>query len=110
MTYEKTKSILRNTGLAASKKLGQNFLIHRHTAERIADLAGLQKNDTIVEVGVGLGALTNPIAARVNNVIGIEADSGIIKWHNAQNDLPENVQLIHADILKKLIFEIHQLV
>jgi 16S rRNA (adenine1518-N6/adenine1519-N6)-dimethyltransferase len=100
MTYEKTKSVLRDHGLAPHKKLGQNFLIHRHTAERIVDLAGLKKTDIITEVGVGLGALTNPIASRVKQVIGIEADSGIIQWHREQHDLAENVDLIHADILK----------
>jgi 16S rRNA (adenine1518-N6/adenine1519-N6)-dimethyltransferase len=56
MFYQKSKAVLRQQGLAASKKLGQNFLVHRHTAEHIADLAGLSKADTVVEVGVGLGA------------------------------------------------------
>jgi 16S rRNA (adenine1518-N6/adenine1519-N6)-dimethyltransferase len=100
MTYEKTRTILREHGLAPHKKLGQNFLVHRHTAERIVDLAGVKKDDTIVEVGVGLGALTNLIAARAGQVIGIEADSGIIQWHREQEDLADNVSLIHADILK----------
>ncbi|HER62678.1 MAG TPA: ribosomal RNA small subunit methyltransferase A, partial [Desulfobacteraceae bacterium] len=100
MTYEKTRSILREHGLAPHKKLGQNFLVHRHTAERIVELAGVKENDTIVEVGVGLGALTNLIAGKAGQVIGIEADSGIIKWHREQEDLAANVSLIHADILK----------
>ena len=106
MTYEKTKSVLRDHGLAPHKKLGQNFLVHRHTAERIVDLAGLKKTDIITEVGVGLGALTNIIASRVKQVIGIEADSGIIKWHREQQDLAENVDLIHADILKTDLAEL----
>lgn len=100
MTYEKTKSVLRDRGLAPHKKLGQNFLVHRHTAERIVELAGVKNTETIVEVGVGLGALTKPIAARAKQVIGIEADSGIIQWHREQQDLADNVHLIHADILK----------
>lgn len=100
MSYEKTKAILRDQGLAAHKKLGQNFLVHRHTAERIVELAGVAQEDTIVEVGVGLGALTNPIAKRAKRVIGIEADSGIVKWHEEQQDLDHNVSLIHGDILK----------
>lgn len=100
MTYEKTKAVLRDRGLAPHKKLGQNFLVHRHTAERIVNLAGVTEDDTIIEVGVGLGALTNPIAAKAKQVIGIEADSGIIQWHREQNDLAANVRLIHADILK----------
>ena len=100
MSYEKTRSILRDHGLAPHKKLGQNFLVHRHTAERIAELAGITKNDTIIEVGVGLGALTAPISERAGKVIGIEADSGLVRWHQQQKDLSDNVELIHGDILK----------
>ncbi|GAB4338629.1 MAG: 16S rRNA (adenine(1518)-N(6)/adenine(1519)-N(6)) -dimethyltransferase RsmA [Desulfobulbaceae bacterium] len=100
MTYEKTKKILRDQGLAPHKRLGQNFLIHRHTAERIVELAGVSPEDTILEVGVGLGALTAPLAGRAKKVIGVEADSGIIRWHREQDDLPANVSLIHGDILK----------
>lgn len=100
MSYEKTKTILREQGLAAHKKLGQNFLVHRHTAERIVDLADVTKEDTVLEVGVGLGALTNPLARKAKQVIGIEADSGIIRWHREQQDLAENVTLIHEDVLK----------
>ncbi len=106
MTYEKTKSILRQHGLAPHKKLGQNFLVHRHTAERIVDLAGIKKDDTVIEVGVGLGALTNLIAERAGQVIGIEADSGIVKWHTEQQDLADNIELVHADILKTDLAEL----
>lgn len=100
MSYEKTKTILREQGLAAHKKLGQNFLVHRHTAERIVVLAGITNEDTILEVGVGLGALTTPLAKQAKKVIGIEADSGIVQWHRDQQDLADNVTLIHEDILK----------
>lgn len=100
MPYRKTRFILESRGLAAHKKLGQNFLVHRHTAERIVDLADPDPGDVIVEVGVGLGALTNIIAARAGKVIGIEADSGIIQWHREEQDLADNVTLIHGDILK----------
>jgi 16S rRNA (adenine1518-N6/adenine1519-N6)-dimethyltransferase len=100
MVYQQTKSILRQQGLAPHKKRGQNFLVHRHTAERIADLAGTEPGDVIVEVGVGLGALTYPLAARAGKVIGIETDSGLIRWHEQEGDLPGNVELIHLDILK----------
>jgi 16S rRNA (adenine1518-N6/adenine1519-N6)-dimethyltransferase len=54
----------------------------------------------VVEVGVGLGALTRPLAAAVAKVIGLEADSGIIRLHQEQQDLPANVELLHADVLK----------
>lgn len=109
MTYEKTRSILREHGLAPHKKLGQNFLVHRHTAERIVELAKIKKDDTIVEVGVGLGALTNPIADRAEKVVGIEADSGLVRWHREQDDLADNVKLVHADILKTDLIELAEL-
>lgn len=100
MFYQKSKSVLRHEGLAASKKLGQNFLVHRHTAECIVDLARLSKDDTVVEVGVGLGALTGPLAEAAGQVIGLEADSGIIRLHEERGGLPDNVRLIHQDVLK----------
>jgi 16S rRNA (adenine1518-N6/adenine1519-N6)-dimethyltransferase len=100
MPYQKTRSILQNHGLAPHKKLGQNFLVHRHTAERIVELAAPDPDDVIVEVGVGLGALTNVIASRVRKVIGIEADSGLVRWHEKEQDLAANVTLLHRDILK----------
>ncbi len=100
MFYQKSKAVLRQQGLAASKKLGQNFLVHQQTAEQIADLAGLSKEDTVVEVGVGLGALTAPLAAAAGQVIGLEADSGIVRLHEERQDLPANVRLLHQDVLK----------
>ena len=100
MTHEKTRITLKRKGLAPNKKLGQNFLVHEHTPRRIVELAGLFPEDQVVEVGVGLGALTRPLAAAVARVIGLEADSGIIRLHQEQQDLPANVQLLHADVLK----------
>jgi 16S rRNA (adenine1518-N6/adenine1519-N6)-dimethyltransferase len=100
MVYQKTKTLLKDQGLAPAKKLGQNFLVHRHTAQRIVDLAGITTDDTVLEVGVGLGALTGPLAEAAGKVIGLEADSGIIRLHRDQGSLPDNVQLIHQDVLK----------
>ena len=100
MVYQRTRAILHQSKLAPSKRLGQNFLVHRHTAERIVELAAPGAEDIVIEVGVGLGALTNPIAALARQVIGIEADSGIVQWHRKENDLAANVELVHDDILK----------
>lgn len=106
MAHQRIASLLRRNGLAPHKKLGQNFLVHRHTAERIVELAAPGRDDVIVEVGVGLGALTNSIAERAAEVIGIEADSGIVQWHREHHDLAENVTLIHGDILRLGLKEI----
>ncbi|MBM9602782.1 16S rRNA (adenine(1518)-N(6)/adenine(1519)-N(6))-dimethyltransferase RsmA [Desulfopila inferna] len=91
---------LRQHNLAPSKRLGQNFLINPHTAESIVDRAAVNRDDVIIEVGVGLGALTAPLAEQAKKVIGIEIDSGLIRYHSEENDLPENVSLIHGDILR----------
>ena len=109
MVYQKTKSILKDQGLAPAKKLGQNFLVHRHTADRIVDLTDITDHDTILEVGVGLGALSTPLAEAAAQVIGLEADSGIIRLHEEQGTLPKNVRLIHQDVLKADLKELASL-
>ncbi len=100
MDLKGTRHLLKKEGLAPKKKLGQNFLVHKHTAQRITDLAEIDQNDVILEVGVGLGALTEPMARAAKLVIGIEADSGIVRMHQEQKDLPANVRLLHQDILQ----------
>ncbi len=100
MDRTRTRHLLAAHKLAPKKKLGQNFLVHKQTAKRIVELAGINSQDIIIEVGVGLGALTRLLAGAAKQVIGIETDSGIIRMHREQQDLPANVQLIHQDILK----------
>ncbi|OKY75437.1 MAG: ribosomal RNA small subunit methyltransferase A [Desulfobulbaceae bacterium DB1] len=100
MSIQTIKQILKNEKLAPSKKLGQNFLVHRQTAERIVDLSGVTGEDTVVELGVGLGSLTGPLAQKARHVIGLEIDSGIIEWQQTEGNLADNVTLIHQDLLK----------
>lgn len=95
-----TRDILAGHGLAPSKKRGQNFLKHRSTALRIVAQAGFSKEDCIIEVGVGFGALTLCLAERVGRVIGIEIDRGIVAYLEESELLPANVELLHQDILK----------
>ena len=94
------KKILRNGKLAPSKQRGQNFLVNPATAEAIVSRAGVTGDDTIVELGVGLGSLTIPLASQAHKVIGIELDKGIIAWHEEEKLLPDNVDLIHQDLLR----------
>jgi 16S rRNA (adenine1518-N6/adenine1519-N6)-dimethyltransferase len=98
--YGKTKQSLRSHSLSPKKRFGQNFLVHRQTAEAIVRSGGVQKEDMIVEVGVGLGALTIPLAEAAGHVFGLEIDKGIIRFHEEEGDLPENVTVIHQDVLK----------
>lgn len=94
------KDVLNRAALKPNKGLGQNFLVNRNTAQRLVELAGVTDDDTIIEVGVGLGALTLPIANSAGKVVGIEFDAGIIRHHAEEDILPGNVTLLHQDVLK----------
>lgn len=107
--YGKTRDSLKSHSLTPKKKLGQNFLVHKQTAESIAHAGRLKSVDTVIEVGVGLGALTTPIAEKVNKVIGLEIDSGLVRFHNEENDLPENVTVLHLDVLKADFSELYKM-
>ena len=98
--YNKTRQSLQDHSLSPQKRFGQNFLVHRRTAEAIVQAGGICRDDMIVEVGVGLGALTIPLARAAGHVFGLEIDSGIVRLHAEENDLPDNVTLIHQDVLK----------
>lgn len=94
-----TKTILHDRHLAPQKRFGQNFLVNDQIVAAILDRAAPAPSDTIIEFGVGLGALTLPLAQRVKEVIGIEIDAGIVKWHE-EHGLPANVRLLHQDLLR----------
>ena len=99
-TAHNTKSSLEKHNLTPKKRFGQNFLVHTGTAEAIVHAGRITSDDIILEVGVGLGALTRPLASAARQVIGLEIDSGIIRFHQEEEDLSENVTLIHQDVLK----------
>lgn len=97
---------LQKHSLAPKKRFGQNFLVNKQTAEAIVKAGEVNSTDTIIEVGVGLGALTAPLSQTAKRVIGYEIDNGLIKYHEMAKDLPENVELIHQDFLKANLNEI----
>jgi 16S rRNA (adenine1518-N6/adenine1519-N6)-dimethyltransferase len=94
-----THETLKSNQLAPKKRFGQNFLVHKSTAEAIVRAGDVCSTDIVMEVGVGLGALTLPLAAIAQHVYGYEIDSGIIRFHREEGDLPDNVTLVHQDIL-----------
>lgn len=106
---KQTSTTLRNNKLAPNKRFGQNFLVNRHTAEAIVRAGKVQDTEVILEVGVGLGALTVPLARAARHVYGFEIDNGIIRYHEEHGDLPSNVTLIHQDILTADFHEIAEL-
>lgn len=97
---KKIKAILKEQQLAPKKRFGQNFLIDKNISAKIVRLAEIQPEDTIIELGVGFGALTSHLAETCRKVIGLEIDSGIIRYHEEESSLPQNVSLLHQDILE----------
>ena len=97
---KKIKEILKQQKLAPKKRFGQNFLVNKNISEKIVRLAEIRPDDTILELGVGFGALTSYLAESCKKVIGLEIDSGIIRYHKEEGSLPDNVTLVHQDILQ----------
>lgn len=80
------------------KCFGQNFLIDGHIIEQIIGIISPKKNDNILEIGIGMGALTMPLLARVNQLNVVELDRELIQhWQNKNLD---KLQLYQSDILK----------
>ncbi|MDW5562192.1 MAG: 16S rRNA (adenine(1518)-N(6)/adenine(1519)-N(6))-dimethyltransferase RsmA [Methanomassiliicoccus sp.] len=89
---------LARLGISPSKGLGQNFLIDERVADRQVAAAGISSDDTVLEIGPGLGVLTKRLAQRAGRVIAIEMDRKLAE--NLRPTLPDNVQLVVGDALE----------
>ncbi|HJO24848.1 MAG: 16S rRNA (adenine(1518)-N(6)/adenine(1519)-N(6))-dimethyltransferase RsmA [Myxococcota bacterium] len=99
MSAAEVRRFLERHGLRANRDLGQNFLCDPELAGRLVELAGVTVDDTVLEIGAGLGILTRALAARAARVVALEVDSGIVAALRAEGALPANVELRHADAL-----------
>jgi 16S rRNA (adenine1518-N6/adenine1519-N6)-dimethyltransferase len=79
-------------------KFGQHFLIDKSVIEKEISVAHLSKNDIVLEIGPGKGILTQQLAQKCNQVIAVELDDRLIPF--LRKTLPENVILIHNDIME----------
>lgn len=88
--------------MRAKKSLGQNFLTCRWVADTMIHAAQITKNDTVIEIGAGAGALTRPLARAAKQVIAIEKDEALSRelQESLKKDGVSNVQIIEGDILK----------
>ena len=105
---EETEFILKKYGLRANKKLGQNFLINEEIINQIIEKADVNKNDTIIEIGPGLGSLTAKLLENANKVIAIELDSNMSNILKERFCLYDNFELIENDVLKVNLNEISE--
>ena len=74
-----TRAVLDRFGLSTKKSLGQHFLINDGVVERICNLAELSHTDRVVEVGPGIGTLTEALLKRSGEVVSIERDTDLIE-------------------------------
>lgn len=99
-TPVRTKEILDKYGFSFKKSLGQNFLIDTNILNRIVDHAELTENSGAIEIGPGIGALTEQLARRSEKVVAFEIDQRLLPILEDTLSPYPNVKVIHSDVLK----------
>lgn len=94
------KNLLKRHGISPSKRFGQNFLIEKAVFFKIIKAASLNPKDTVLEIGPGIGNLTQELAKRAKRVIAVEKDKKMIEILKETARNLKNVKIIQADILK----------
>ena len=99
---KETKQILQENGIILNKNLGQNYLIDDFKRKKIIEFAKLTKEDTVLEIGPGIGTLTIELAKKAGKVIAIEQDTTIfnILKKRLEKEQIDNVELINGDAVK----------
>ena len=103
---EVTARILQAFHLKADKNLGQNFLVEESVVSRIAKAAELTPEDTVLEIGPGIGTLTQALAMTGASVLSVELDKRLIPVLQETVGAYKNVRIVQGDILKVNIPEI----
>ena len=91
--------LLEQHGIRLKKKWGQNFLVDENVLSKIADAASIQSTDTVLEVGPGIGSLTQKLAQRARQVIAVEIDGRLLPILRENLLGYNNVEVIHQDAL-----------
>lgn len=104
-TPKRTKEILSKYSFTFKKSLGQNFLIDVNILENIIRHAGIDQNSGVIEVGPGIGALTEQLAIHADKVVAYEIDQRLLPILSDTLDDYENVEIIHQDILEASVKE-----
>ncbi|MDP3982294.1 MAG: rRNA adenine N-6-methyltransferase family protein, partial [bacterium] len=95
----RVKTLLSSHDIYPQKQLGQNFLVTPKALSRVIEASAITPEDTVVEVGPGLGALTQELAKKAKRVIAIEKDARLIPILKEMFSASPNVEIIHGDIL-----------
>lgn len=98
MTKEQVKKILKQNDIIVKKQYGQNFLLDDNILKNIVKSAELKKDTNVIEIGPGLGFLTNYLQQATTNVLCYEIDEQMVEH---LNELNYNISIINDDFLKR---------
>lgn len=102
-----TFDVLKKYHFSARKKYGQNFLIDAHVLDKIMEAAQITPKDCVIEIGPGIGTMTQGLCERAGKVIAIEIDDALIPILKDTLSSYNNVTVVHADVMKT---DLHQLI
>ncbi len=94
------KEILGRHGFTFSKSLGQNFLINPSVCPRMAELSGAAQGVGVIEIGPGIGVLTNELCALADKVVAVELDRRLLPVLEETLAEYDNIKVINADVLE----------
>ena len=95
-----TTEVIKKYGFNFQKKFGQNFLIDANILEKIVDSAEVTKDDCVIEIGPGIGTMTQYLAEHAREVVAVEIDKNLIPILEDTLSEYDNVTIINEDILK----------
>ncbi|MDR7002299.1 16S rRNA (adenine(1518)-N(6)/adenine(1519)-N(6))-dimethyltransferase RsmA [Neobacillus niacini] len=102
----RTRDILEKYGFSFKKSLGQNFLIDTNILKKIVEFANITGDTGVIEVGPGIGALTEQLARSSKKVVAFEIDQRLLPILKDTLDPYSNVKVIHQDVLKADVKEV----
>ena len=97
---QKTIEVLQKSNFTFQNKFGQNFLIDPHVLDKIIAAAEITKDDFVLEIGPGIGTLTQYLAEAAREVVAVEIDSSLIPILEDTLSSYDNVSVINEDVLK----------
>ena len=97
---QNTIAVLQKYNFTFQKKFGQNFLIDTHVLDKIIDSAEITEDDLVLEIGPGIGTMTQYLAYRARQVIAVEIDKALIPILEDTLSAYDNVMIINDDVLK----------
>lgn len=95
-----TIEIIKKYNIKFQKRFGQNFLIDTHVLEKIISASGVTKNDFVLEIGPGIGTMTQYLCESAREVLAVEIDSSLIPVLSDTLSAYDNVTIVNKDILK----------